>query len=71
MDTRLKGYGFVSRSHNPLVVGSSPTGPTKLKDLRSIKKPVVGDRVKLDQVELVVREIQGQRIVRVGLKLGH
>lgn len=34
------------------------------------KKPVVGDRVKLGPVELVVREMQKNRIVQVGLKLG-
>lgn len=39
--------------------------------VKSFRKPAVGDRVRLDQVELVVREMQGQRIVRVGLKLGH
>ena len=32
-------------------------------------RPVVGDRVRLGQVELVVREMTGDRVSRVGLKL--
>ncbi|MBL8253196.1 MAG: hypothetical protein JNJ76_06290, partial [Candidatus Competibacter sp.] len=32
-------------------------------------RPVVGDRVKLGTVEFVVREMQGERIAKVGLKL--
>jgi cell volume regulation protein A len=38
--------------------------------VRTFKKPVVGDRIRLGHVELVVREMRGKRIVRVGLKLG-
>lgn len=34
-------------------------------------RPVVGDRAMLGEVELVVREMDGARIVRVGLKLPH
>lgn len=33
-------------------------------------RPVVGDRVKLDNVELVVKEMEDSLITRVGLKLG-
>jgi len=32
------------------------------------KRPVVGDRLKVGRVEFVVRETQGGRITRVGLK---
>ncbi len=32
--------------------------------------PVVGDRVELGPVQFVVRETQGDRITKVGLKLG-
>lgn len=32
------------------------------------KRPVVGDRIKIGRVELVVREMRGERIERVGLK---
>lgn len=35
------------------------------------RRPVVGDRLQLGTCELVVREIQGERISQVGLKLGH
>lgn len=34
-------------------------------------RPVVGDRVRLGQVEFVVREMQGSRVTKVGLKLPH
>ena len=36
---------------------------------RRFDQPVVGDRVRLGPVEFVVREMQGERIVRVGMKL--
>jgi len=32
-------------------------------------KPVVGDRVPIGGMELVVREVAGNRIARVGLRL--
>lgn len=35
------------------------------------RRPVVGDRVSLDEVELVVRELADGVVSRVGLKLGH
>jgi potassium/hydrogen antiporter len=31
--------------------------------------PVVGDRLQLKTVDLVVREVEGDRILKVGLKL--
>lgn len=33
------------------------------------KRLVVGDRVKLDRIKLIVREIEGGVVTRVGLKL--
>ncbi len=36
---------------------------------RRFGRPVVGDRVRLGPVEFVVREMRGERIVKVGLKL--
>jgi cell volume regulation protein A len=33
------------------------------------RRPVVGDRALLGNTELVVKEMEGERIVRVGLKL--
>lgn len=36
---------------------------------RTFDQPVVGDRVRLGRVEFVVREMRGERIVRVGMKL--
>ncbi len=36
---------------------------------RRFDRPVVGDRVRLGSVEFVVREMQGGRIVKVGMKL--
>jgi NhaP-type Na+/H+ and K+/H+ antiporter len=32
-------------------------------------KPVVGDRVRLDKVEVIVLEIEEGKIVKVGLKI--
>jgi cell volume regulation protein A len=37
--------------------------------VRTFKRPVVGDRVRVGYVEFVVREMEGQRIQKVGLKL--
>ena len=36
---------------------------------RRFEQPVIGDRVRLGSVEFVVREMRGQRIVKVGMKL--
>jgi cell volume regulation protein A len=36
---------------------------------RRFDQPVVGDRVRLGSVEFVVREMRGERIVKVGMKL--
>lgn len=36
---------------------------------RRFDQPVVGDRLRLGSVEFVVREMRGERIVRVGMKL--
>ncbi len=38
--------------------------------VRTVRTPVVGDRVRIAHVEIVVREMEGDRITRVGLKLG-
>ena len=35
------------------------------------RRQVVGDRIVLEQVELVVRETEGPRVIRAGLKLSH
>ena len=39
--------------------------------VRTFARPVVGDRVKLGSIELVVREMKGERILKVGMKLEH
>ena len=36
---------------------------------RRFDHPVVGDRIQLGPVEFVVREMRGERIVKVGMKL--
>ena len=36
---------------------------------RQFPRPVVGDRVTLQGVELVIREVQGNDVTKVGLKL--
>ncbi len=36
--------------------------------LRRYPRPVVGDRIRLGGVEFVVREVNGNRVTRVGLK---
>jgi len=38
--------------------------------VRIVRTPVVGDRVRIGHVEIVVREMEGDRITRIGLKLG-
>lgn len=37
--------------------------------LRAFPRPVIGDRIRLGSIEFVVREVSGNRITQVGLKL--
>jgi cell volume regulation protein A len=36
-----------------------------------LERPVVGDRLRLGEVELTVRRMEGERIVELGLRLPH
>ncbi len=37
----------------------------------AVSRPVVGDRVRLGEIELVVKRMEGDRITRIGLRLPH
>lgn len=46
-----------------------PDQPIGAMFLQRFSHPVVGDRLRLGEVELVVRELEGDRISKIGLKL--
>ena len=34
-------------------------------------RPILGDRIRLEDIELVIRGMSGERITRIGLELAH
>ncbi len=55
-----------------LVMPPAAGGKTLAVFINSIlHKPVVGDRLRLGEMELVVRRMEGERIVELGLRLPH
>lgn len=53
-------------------VGHAPPQQTLRQFFESVmQRPVVGDRLRLDTVELVVRRMEGEHIVELGLRLPH
>jgi potassium/hydrogen antiporter len=62
--------GMLCESYGVTIDGTDPG--QSLDDFLHdrFKKPVVGDRVRLETVEIVVREMADDKITRIGLKLG-